>query len=174
MLINCIGALYTRDGISVKCNTAFGFYIRSKKQVHPPAVSTNLITNLRYFGNQAICVYCDKKVGELIENKVFFRAYSTSYNYHSKINRRCSKGKRHERHRHHYQVYVDRMEKNYPRGRIPAARIDSAEEDKVLCRSRTPVWLNMATGNYITNNNDEKLYIAGDIHAPSITMVITP
>lgn len=154
----------------MKCNTAFGFYVRTQKYENLLIVSANVLTNMIFKEEQAMCLYCDRKDGELIDNKVIFRAYSLSYNYHSKVNRRCSKAKRYRLHRHQYQIYVDRMERNYPRGKIPAARIDSAEEGQELCRARTPVWLNMTLGNYTTN--DGKTYVSGGVRAPCITLVI--
>lgn len=155
----------------VKCNTAFAFYVREKHYVYPPTVSVNLVTNINYIRNEAFCMYCNNKVGDLVENKVVFRSYCTSYNYHKKILRRCSKGKRHENHRHQYQIFIDRMGKNHPRGKVPGAQICSAKEDQPLCRTRTPVWTNLSLKNY-TINDDENLYVAGVIHAPCIVPVI--
>lgn len=111
-------------------------------------MSVSRIANVNFLGNEASCIYCDRKIGELVGDKVLLRAFCFTHNYHNRVIRRCSKAKRHQRHRHHYQIYVDRMDKSYSRGRVTAARIDSEEEGQQLCRAKTPIWMNMAPGNY--------------------------
>lgn len=152
-------------------NTSFGFYIRSKVYQYPPSMPVSKITNINFSENEAKCVYCDRKVGELTGDKVVFCAYSISYIYHNRVIRRCSKAKRHQKHRHHYHIYIDQLKKSYPRGRTPAVRIDAIEEGKPLCRAKTPIWMNMTSSNY-TCNNDGKLYISGDMQMVRIREMI--